>query len=201
MKSDRVATRAAVLASLLCVAKLLSADTVTVQFAGVVTQSSGPAVYAGESFSGGFTYSTTDPFMVAVGGQSEYLLTSPDDSKFVSVGTFSLVHQPLTGVYAIVVPGPTSCFFTQDFVVPGATGISLQFCGGPNFAGSGALPDPFNVQDFTFGDIGFVFSADDVSYSVQGDITEVSTVPEPRGLGFACLVILPLAVLRLRRAA
>jgi len=187
----------ALAAGVIVSASMLKADEIEVQFSGVITNSSGPAVSVGDSFSGYFTYSTGDPLDIVFLGQSEYSLTSPEDSEFVSVDGIDVSLQPPTGVRAFVDPS-TESFFTQDFVTPGTDGISLTFTGNSNFLTSGSLPDPFNAQDFTSGDIGFDFSLDDVDYSVQGNITEVSSTPEPRGLGLACFAMLG-AVLLFRR--
>ena len=177
---------------------MVKADEIEVQFSGAITDSSGPAVSVGDTFSGYFTYSSSDPFDILILGQSEYSLTSPEDSEFVSVDGIEVTVQPLTGVHAFVVPS-TESFFTQDFVSPGTPGISLTFSGNSDFLTSGSLPDPFNAQDITSGNIGFLFPLDDVDYSVQGNITEVSAVPEPRGVGLLCFGIGALALL-LRRA-
>jgi hypothetical protein len=155
-------------------------------------------VSVGDSFSGYFTYSASDPFDILISGQSEYSLTSPEDSEFVSVDGINVTVQPLTGVHAFVVPSAES-FFTQDFGTPGTPIISLTFSGNSDFLTSGSLPDPFNAQDFTSGNIGFDFSLDNVDYSVQGNITGVSTVPEPRGIGLLCFGIVALALLLFRR--
>lgn len=177
---------------------MAKADEIEVQFSGVVTDSNGPAVSVGDSFSGYFTYSSSDPFDILFLGQYEYSLTSPEDSQFVSVDGIDVTVQPLTGVDAFAVPS-TESFFTQDFAGPGTPLISLTFSGNSDFLTSGSLPDPFNAQDFASGNIGFGFSLDDVDYSVQGNISGVSTVPEPRGIGSLCFGIVALAVL-LRRA-
>ncbi len=185
--------------TLICAA-MLPADEIEVQFSGLITSTDAPGMYVGESFSGGFAYSTTDPFDVSIGGQSTYSLTSPEDTEFVSVGSFSLSLQPLAGVDAFVSPGASSYFLTQDFVTPGAPGISIAFYGGSDFLSSQALPDPFNAADITGGNIGFGFSDDNVAYSVQGNITQVSTAPEPRWLGCVCLGIFSLVGLLFRRS-
>jgi len=197
MKIARFGALAVAVFAMVC-ASMVKADEIEVQFSGVVTDSSGPAVSVGDSFSGYFTYSASDPFDILFLGQSEYSLTSPEDSESVSVDGIDVTVQPLTGVHGFVVPS-TESFFTQDFVTPGTPGISLTFSGNSDFLTSGSLPDPFNAQDFTSGNIGFGFSLDDVDYSVQGNITEVSTVPEPRGIGLLCFGAVALALL-LRRA-
>jgi hypothetical protein len=189
----------AVAALVMVCASMVKADEIEVQFSGVVTNSNGPAVSVGDSFSGYFTYSAGDPFDILFLGQSEYSLTSPEDSEFVAVDGIDVTVHPLTGVHAFVVPS-TESFFTQDFVAPGTPGISLTFSGNSDFLTSGSLPDPFKAQDFTSGNIGFGFSLDDVDYSVQGNITQVSNVPEPRGSLPACVGILALVFL-LRRSA
>jgi len=181
---------------MVCVSAV-KADEIEVQFSGVVTGSSGPAISVGDSFSGYLTYSTSDPFEVLVLGQSEYSLTSPEDSEFVSLDGIDVAVQPLTGVHAFVVPS-TESFFTQDFVTPGTPGISLTFGGNSDFLTSGSLPDPFNAQDVTSGSIGFGFSLDDVDYSVQGNITQVSEAPEPRGVAWVCFAGLALVLARFR---
>jgi hypothetical protein len=180
-------------------ASIVKADEIEVQFSGVVTDSNGPAVSVGDSFSGYFTYSSSDPFDVLLLGQSEYSLTSPEDSEFVSVDGIDVTVQPPTGVHAFVVPS-TESFFTQDFGGPGTPLISLTFSGNSDFLTSGSLPDPFNAQDFTSGNIGFDFSLGDVDYSVQGNITEVSAAPEPRGVSWACWGIVALIALVYRRS-
>ena len=79
---------------------MAKADEIEVQFSGVVTDSNGPAVSVGDSFSGYFTYSSSDPFDILFLGQYEYSLTSPEDSQFVSVDGIDVTVQPLTGVDA-----------------------------------------------------------------------------------------------------
>ncbi len=174
----------------------LKADTIEIQFTGTISSSNAPDISVGESFSGEFTYSTTDPLDVSIGGQSTYSLTSPEDSESVSVGSFNLLLQPLTGLHAFVSPGASSYFLTQDFAMPG---ISIALYGGSDFLSSQALPDPLNTADITGGNIGFGFSEDDINYSVQGNITQVSTAPEPRGVA-GCLGIVALIGLLFRRS-
>ena len=195
MKSIRFGIFAAALATLLSYAPAVKADEIEVQFSGVITNTDGaPGMFVGEGFTGGFSYSTSDPFDVSIDGQSTYSLTSPEDNEFVSVGSFSLSLQPLSGVNAFVAPGPSSYFLTQDFVTPGTPGISISFYGGSDFLSSQALPDPLNTLDITSGNIGFSFSQDDADYSVEGNITQVSAASEPHGLvlvfGFTVLVLL-----------
>jgi hypothetical protein len=197
MKAARFVTFAtAALVTLICASRL-HADQIEVLFSGVISGSNAPGIDVGESFTGGFSYSTTDPFDVSVDGQSTYSLTSPEDFESVSVGSFNLSLQPLPGVDAFVSPGASSYFLTQDFVTPGTPGISIAFNGGSDFLSSQALPDPLNTAAITGGTIGFTFSEDNVDYSVQGNITNVFTTPEPGGAGLA---IVALAVLIFRRS-
>jgi hypothetical protein len=189
---------AASVLALMC-ALSAKADEIEVQFSGVLTNTGGaPGMSVGESFSGDFSYSTADPLDVSIGGQSTYSLTSPEDSESVSVGSFSLLLQPLTGVHAFVSPGG-EYFLTQDFVAPGTAGISISFNGGPGFLPSEALPDPLNTSEITSGSISFTFSEDSVDYAVDGNISQVSTVPEPRGLGWICFAPVSLVVMLRRR--
>jgi hypothetical protein len=200
MKFCRLTTSALVVLAASVCAGALRADTIEIQFAGTISGSNAPGISVGESFSGEFTYSTTDPFDVSIGGQSTYSLTSPEDSESVSVGSFNLLLQPLPGVHAFVSPGASSYFLTQDFFTHGTSGISVAFYGGSDFLSSQALPDPLNTADFTGGSIGFGFSEDNVDYSVQGNITQVSTAPEPRGVAECCLGIVALIGLLFRRS-
>jgi hypothetical protein len=200
MKFCRLATSALIVLAAFVCAGALNADTIEIQFAGTISGSNAPEISVGESFSGEFTYSTTDPFDVSIGGQSTYSLTSAEDSESVSVGSFALLLQPLTGVHAFVSPGASSYFLTQDFVTPGNSGISVAFYGGSDFLSSQALPDPLNTADITGGNIGFAFSEDNVSYSVQGNITQVSTAPEPRGVAGCCVGIVALLGLFFRKS-
>ena len=199
MKFARYGTfLAALLIALIC-ALSAKADEIEVQFSGALTNTGGaPGLSVGESFTGEFSYSTTDPLDVSIGGQSTYSLTSPEDSESVSVGSFNLLLQPLTGVHAFVSPGG-EYFLTQDLVAPGTPGISISFNGGPGFLPSEALPDPLNTSEITSGSISFTFSQDSVDYAVGGNITQVSTVPEPRGLGWICFAIATLVVMLRRR--
>jgi hypothetical protein len=188
---------AAFVLALIC-ALSAKADEIEVQFSGVLSNTGGaPGMSVGESFSGAFSYSTTDLFDVSIGGQSTYSLTSPADSESVSVGSFDLSLQPLTGVHAFVSPGG-EYFLTQDLVAPGTPGISISFNGGPGFLPSEALPDPLNTSEITSGSISFTFSEDSVDYAVDGNITQVSTVPEPRSLGWICFAIGSLVIVRRR---
>lgn len=219
MKFRRLATPAAIAVVLVC-ASSLTADTIGVQFGGTITTTNAPGISVGESFSGGFTYTTTDPLETSIAGLNSYAMVSPEDSVFVSVGGLDLsLAQPLSGVTAIVGQGPLSIdtnpdqdfFAIQSFSSPGTTsvGISIQLIGDLNFLSSGALPDPFNAADVTLGggsgltsSIGFDFTdAKNNSYTVEGEITQISTVPEPRGLGLASLGVLALALLAFRRSA
>ena len=184
---------------LVCSSKL-NADEIQVQFSGAVTDSGGvPGWYVGETFTGEFSYSTTDPFDVSVDGQSTYSLTSPEDSESVSVGSFNLLLQPLTGLHAFVSPGTSSYFLTQDFAAPGTPYMSLAFYGGSGFLSSQALPDPLNTAAITAGNIAFGFSENNVAYGVQGNITQVSTTPEPRSVVWV-LGMLALVALAFRRS-
>ena len=176
----------------------MKADEIVVQFSGVITNAGGaPGLDLGDSFTGEFSYSTTDPLDVSIGGQSTYSLTSLADQEFVTVGAFDLSIQPLTGVHAVVSPGAASFFAIQDFSNPG---ISITLNGGSSFLSSQALPDPLLTADVTSGNIGFQFSASDVDYSVQGNITQVSAVPEPRGASWASLGIVALLALVFRQS-
>jgi hypothetical protein len=199
MKFCRLAASALVVLAASVCASALKADTIEIQFSGTISGTNAPGISVGESFSGEFTYSTTDPFDVSIGGQSTYSLASPEDSESVSAGSFTLLLQPLTGVDAFVSPGAASYFLTQDFVTPGTPGISIAFFGGSDFLSSQALPDPINAADITGGSIGFGFSEDNVAYSVQGDITQVSNAPEPRGVA-GCLGIVALIGLLFRKS-
>ncbi|MGP0071102.1 MAG: hypothetical protein ACLPWF_04115 [Bryobacteraceae bacterium] len=199
MKSARLtALTLASAAALLC-SSAAQADQIEVQFSGVITNAGGaPGISVGETFTGGFSYSAADPLDVSIGGQSTYSLTSPPDNEFVSVGALDLSIQPLTGVHAVVAPGAASFFSIQDFSNPG---ISITLNGGSSFLSSQALPDPLLTADVTSGSIGFQFSQDSVNYIVDGNITQVSNVPEPRGSVLACLGILALVFLLSRCGA
>lgn len=200
MKAARIATLAAASIAAWISVPSVQADEIDVQFSGVITNTDGaPGINVDDSFTGEFSYSTTDPFDVSVAGQSTYSLTSPEDSESVSVGSFNLALQPLSGINAFVSPGTSSYFLTQDFAPPGTPAISISFYGGSDFLSSQALPDPLNTSAITSGNIGFGFSEDDIDYSVEGSITQVSTVPEPSGLGPLCLATAPLILLLFRR--
>jgi hypothetical protein len=95
MKIARFGALAVAVFAMVC-ASMVKADEIEVQFSGVVTDSSGPAVSVGDSFSGYFTYSASDPFDILFLGQSEYSLTSPEDSESVSVDGIDVTVQPLT---------------------------------------------------------------------------------------------------------
>jgi hypothetical protein len=198
MKFARWGTLAAASVFTFICASSLKADEIDVQFSGVITNTDGtpPGIFVGEAFTGAFSYSTTDPFDVSIGGQSTYSLTSPEDSESLSVGSFGLSLQPLTGVDAFVSPGTSSYFLTQDFETPG---ISIAFYGDSDFLSSQALPDPFNTAGFTGGVIGFNFSEDNVDYLVEGNITQVSNVPESGGLSSICFAALPVGFFLFRR--
>ena len=232
MKSCRLATLAwAAVAAFSCASSAM-ADLVAVNFAGTIYATNTPGISVGDSFSGGFSYSTTDAFAGLSGGLYSYLLTSPGDSLSVSVGGSTLsLGNPLAGLSALVGLGPLSFdsnpnqdYFAVEaasnagtvstsFAIPGYNfaGLSVELVGDLNFLSSGALPNPFNTSDVTFGfgsgsvasDVNFDFAdaKGDVYYTV-GEITQVSTVsavPEPRTLGLACLAIVAVALLFRRR--
>jgi hypothetical protein len=148
------------------------ADTIAVQFAGTVFVSDTPGITSGESFSGGFSYSTTDTLEGSSNGLNSFDLASPEDSLFVSIGgsTVSL-GQPVSGVTALVGLAPltfdsdpkqdyfaiesdsTSGTVSTSFDIPGLDfdGVSIQLIGDANFLSSNALPDPFDTGDVFFG--------------------------------------------------
>ena len=180
------------------------ADTVEVNFAGLIYANNTPGISTGEMFSGSFSYSTTDTFEGSSGGRNTD--PSSDDSLSVSVGGSTLsLGQLLFGVTALVGLGPLSFdsnpnqdYFAVEggssagtvsttFDVPGYeyAGLSVQLVGGLNFLSSDALPDPLNTSDVTLGlvsgSIDSVVSFDfedaenDVFYT-SGYITEISAV-------------------------
>src|ERR1700722_9735389 len=184
------------------------ADTIDVQFAGTIFVSNTPGITPGESFSGGFSYSTTDTFEGSSNGLNSFNLTSPEDSLFVSIGGLTVsLGQPVSGVTALVglAPlsfdsDPTQDYFAVEsdsssgtvstsFDIPGLDfdGLSVQLIGDTNFLSSGALPDPFDTSDVLFGldtnglssSITLNFAdANDDVFLTLGEITEVSAVTE-----------------------
>jgi hypothetical protein len=228
MRFFRIAAIAAS-AMVLCTAFSLRADTVEVYFSGTIYLTDTPGISTGQTFSGGFSYSTTDTFEGSSGGLSSYSLTSPEDTLFFSVGGSTVtLGTPLSGVTANVGlaplsfdPDPDQDYFAieadsnagtvlTNFDIPGYqfAGLSAQLIGNTNFLSSDALPDPFNTSDVTFG-LGSVFSSTTLYFSDQkgdvyfsvGEITQISTTPEPRGAGLAALGIAALALLIFSGAA
>ena len=206
MKLSRLSSLVVSAIALSCVAST-KADTVEVTFSGTVSSSNTPGITSGESFSGGFTYSTADPFEGTSNGLNSFDLTSPGDSLFISIGgSIVSLGQPLSGVTALVGLAPLSFdsnpdqdYFTvqsdstagtvsTSFDIPGDrfSGLSAQLIGDTSFLTSGALPDPFDTGDVTLGDtsglsssitLNFADANNDVFFTV-GDITEVSAMSE-----------------------
>jgi hypothetical protein len=237
MKFYRFATLAWAAVALFSSASLVRADTVEVNFNGLIYATNTPGISAGDSFSGSFSYSTSDPFEGSSGGLDTYLLTSPEDGLSVSVdGSTLSLGQPLSGVTAIIGLAPLSFdsnphqdYFAVEggssagtvstsFDLPGYAyaGLSVQLVGAPSFLSPGALPDPLNTSDVTLGLVSGAinsvvsFDFEDANsdvYFTAGYITELSAgvsasaVPEPHGLGLACLGIVALALLLFRRSA
>ena len=208
MTSARLATLAGAWVVLIC-PSFLKADEIEVQFAATISMTTAPDLYVGESFTGEFTYSTTDPLETSIGGVNSYALVSSEDSLSVSVASLNLSFAlPPSGATAIVGQAPVyfdtnpnqNYFAIQDFSNPG---MSIQLVGDPNFFSSDALPDPFNAFDITLGsspgltsNVGFDFGG----YATEGDLTQISTVPEPRELEVACLGMASIFGLFLRRS-
>jgi hypothetical protein len=133
----------------------------------------------------------------------------------VGLGPLTFDSNPDQDYFAIQ-GGSSAGTVSTSFDIPGYdfAGLSVQLVGGLNFLSSDALPDPFNTSDVTpglvSGSIDSVVSFDfadannDVYYTA-GYITEVSpeisAVPEPHGVGLACLGIVALALVRVRRSA
>lgn len=181
----------------------LRADEIYVQFSGTISLTDVPGEFVGETFSGGFSYSTTDPFVVTVDGLSEYSLVSPLDSAFGSVGGLSVFIAPPDGLTATLGQGPliidsdpNQDYFSIQTASGPARRISIQMLGDLNFLSSSSLPDPFNAGHVTLGpeslptSVGFFFGG----YSAEGDITEISTVPEPRGVAWVLGILALIAL-------
>ncbi len=184
------------------------ADIIEVQFTGTISATNTPGITDGESFSGGFTYSTGDTFEGTSNGLNSFDLTSPEDSLFLSIGgsTVSL-GEPLNGVTALVGLAPLSFdsnpnqdYFTvqsdstagtvsTSFGLPGEhfSGLSAQLIGDTNFLTSGALPDPFDTGDVLLGlgssglssSVTLNFAdANNDVFFTVGEITGVSAISE-----------------------
>jgi hypothetical protein len=210
-------------------ASLLRADTVDVRFAGTIVASSIPGVGLGDSFSGGFSYSTEDPFIGTSAGLNSFNLGSDVDTFFLSVdGSILSLGKPLSGLTASVGnapvsfdPDPTQDYFqissnansgtvATTFSLPGFqfNGFSIQLVGDAGFIPSGALPDPFDASKVIFGSDAIlsavVFDFADTNGQddfAVGQLDQTSSVPEPRGLALTVLAILLLVGLFARRAA
>jgi hypothetical protein len=187
---------------------LAKADIVEVQFTGIVSATNTPGITGGESFSGGFTYSTGDTFEGTSSGLNTFDLTSSDDSLFLTIGGSTIsIGQPLNGVTALVGLAPltfdsnpnqdyfsvqsdsTAGTVSTSFDLPGDhfSGLSVQLIGSTNFLTSGALPNSFDTGDVTFG-----FGSPGLASSMTlnfadsshddfftlGEITEVSAISE-----------------------
>jgi hypothetical protein len=184
------------------------ADTIDVQFAGTIFVSNTPGITPGESFSGGFSYSTTDSFEGSSNGLNSFNLASAEDSLFVSIGgsTVSL-GQPVSGVTTLVGLAPltfdsdpnqdyfaiesdsSSGTVSSNFDIPGLDfdGLSVQLIGDTNFLSSGALPDPIDTGDVIFGlDTSGLSSSITLNFAdanndvffTVGEINDVSAVTE-----------------------
>lgn len=202
MKSSRFSILSAVVVFAAIGTSPLKADEIEVLFSGVVTITTAPGVNVGDSFSGELIYSTDDPFEVLLGGQSEYSLLGPGNSESLSSGAYSVSLDPPAGIADNIFIDPgLGCVFAQAFAPVGAPAMSLQFCGNSDFLTSGALPDPFDASDVILGNVAFPssnagFTVD--GYFVDGYVTQVSTVPEPRGSPFV-FAFAVLAAVALRR--
>jgi hypothetical protein len=208
MKHSRWASLVVSAAVLLSYVASAKADTIEVQFSGTIFVSDTPGITSGESFSGGFTYSTTDTFEGSSNGLNSFNLTDPEDNLFVSIGgsTVSL-GQPVSGVTALIGLAPLSFdsdpnqdYFAVEsdsssgtvstsFDIPGVhfDGLSTQLIGNTNFLSSGALPDPFDTSDVIFGlDTNGLSSSITLNFAdanndvlfTVGEITDVSAVTE-----------------------
>jgi hypothetical protein len=196
------------------------ADTIDVQFGGTIFVSNTPGITPGESFSGGFSYSTTDPFEGSSNGLNSFNLASPEDSLFVSIGGSSVsLGQPLSGVTTLVGLAPltfdsdpnqdyfaiesdsTSGTVSTSFDIPGLDfdGVSIQLIGDTSFLRSNALPDPFDTGDVIFGldtnglssSITLDFAdANNNVFFTVGQITEVTESAVPEPRGLS-LACLP----------
>ncbi|HEY2123057.1 MAG TPA: hypothetical protein VGH07_05640, partial [Chthoniobacterales bacterium] len=133
----------------ICSAK---ADEVEVQFSGVITSTNAPGLFTGEGFSGGFSYSTTDPFLTSAFGLTDYSLVSPEDGLFVSAGGLDASVAPPANVLTAVVgqgplsfdPDPAQAYFSIQSFSSGT--VSIQLIGNSNFLTSDALPDPLSCR-------------------------------------------------------
>ncbi len=186
------------------------ADQISVQFSGIINLSSAPGVEVGESFSGGFSYSTSDLFETSADRLYEYSMVSPEDSLFVSVGGLEVSLAPPLNSMTIDVgqgpvfidPNPDQDYFSIQTSSTSASRISIQLLGDLAFLTSSALPDPFNAGDVTLGpeslpsSVGIFFGAS----SASGNITEISAVPEPRGMAWVGLALIALAAFVSRRS-
>jgi hypothetical protein len=179
------------------------ADQINVQFSGIINLSSAAGVEVGESFSGGFSYSTNDLFETSVDGLYEYSMVSSEDSLFVSVGGLEVsLAPPVNGMTinvgqgpVFIDPNPDQDYFSIQTSSTSASRISIQLLGDLAFLSSSALPDPFNAGDITLGPESLPSSVSIFfgSSSASGNITEISTVPEPRGMAWVGLAMLALA--------
>jgi hypothetical protein len=211
MEFSRFATWATVLAVTLICASLANADQINVRFSGIINLSNAPGVVVGESFSGGFSYSTNDLFETSVDGLYEYSMVSPEDSLFVSVGGLEVsLAPPVNGMTidvgqgpVFIDPNPDQDYFSIQTSSTSASRISIQLLGDLAFLTSSALPDPFNAGDVTLGPESLPSSVSIFfgPTSAGGNITEISTVPEPRGMAWVGLALLALAAVVSRRSS
>jgi hypothetical protein len=210
MEFSRFVTLATVFAVALFCASRAMADQINVQFSGIINLSNAPGVEVGESFSGGFSYSTNDLFDTSVDGLYEYSMVSPEDSLFVSVGGLEVsLAPPLNGMTidlgqgpVFIDPNPDQDYFSIQTSSTSASRISIQLLGDLAFLSSSALPDPFNAGDVTLGPESLPSSVSIFfgSSSASGNITEISAVPEPRGMAWVGLALITLAALVSRRS-
>jgi len=208
MERSRLASLVVSAAVVLSCVASARADTIEVQFTGTIFVTNTPGITPGESFSGGFSYSTADTFEGSSNGLNSFNLTSPEDSLFVSIGgsTVSL-GPPVSGVTALVGLAPLSFdsdpnqdYFaiesdsssgtvSTNFDIPGFhfDGLSAQLIGDSNFLSSGALPDPLDTSHVIFGlDTNGLSSSITLNFAdanndvffTVGDISEVSAVTE-----------------------
>jgi len=201
------------------------ANEIEIVFSGVIDTSNTPGVPDGSTFTGTFTYSTDDTFEGMSGGLANYGLTSPGDTLSISLDGVELWATSVTGLTATLAAAPVGFdsnpsqdYFsigtgsnsdlvnsTLSFAGYSLSEFAIQLVGDLDVPSGGALPNPLNTSGVDLSGDGplpssfvFDFVNQNDPYYVVGDINQISEVPEPRGVTWACLGIVAIAGLGLK---
>lgn len=153
---------------ILAFTSLASADTITVTYSGSITVGDVPGIANGDPFSGGFTYDTSDPFVLSTSLASVYYLEQAGDGLFLNVDGYNFTAGPGYGLTTTVSNGPTNVAsvlnadyfqvsqgysnqtspnFSTNYTGLLFTETAVGLVGNLNLLQSNALPDPFNAAD------------------------------------------------------